>query len=128
MTDTTSEAVERWAEAHDRLAEKGSLGLYPAWHRQRAYILRTLAAERDALRAEVAALRQSIERARREALEEAAEIALAYSQKRRRDAANAKIGMNPSKRQSGATHGAAADTAYYLHQAIRARAGGAGNE
>jgi hypothetical protein len=92
MTDTSTEAVERLAEAHDRLAEKGSVGLYPAWHRQRATTLGALRAERDALRAEVAnilaendalrftlnnanaALRQAVERARGEALEEAARV------------------------------------------------------
>jgi len=83
--DTTREAVERLAESHDRLAEKGSVGMYPSWHRQRAYVLRTLAAENDALRAEVAALQHTlkIERdmcqlaiaeTRKEVLEEAARL------------------------------------------------------
>jgi hypothetical protein len=75
-----------------------------------------------ALRAEVAALREAVERARGEALEEAAGVALAYSQKRRRDAAKVKSGAVLPKRQSSSMHGAAADAAYYLHQAIRASA------
>jgi len=137
MTDkpnTTREAVERLAQAmearifevyagHGNVIEQPDPDCNNA-----ATTLRTLAAERDALRAEVATLRQAVERARGEALEEAAVVALAYSQKRRRDAAKVKSGAVLPKRQSSNMHGAAADAAYYLCQAIRARAGGAGDE
>jgi hypothetical protein len=77
-----------------------------------ATTLRALAAERDALR-------QSVEQARWEALEEAARVVHTYSQKRRRDAAKAKYGNKPSRKQTASMHGSAADTAYYLYQVIR---------
>jgi ABC-type transporter Mla subunit MlaD len=82
--------------------------------------LHSLAAQNDALRAEVAALRQAVERARGEALEEAAGIADEHTQP------SPLHNYGPARRSKEdlAYSFAAQDIAF----AIRARAGGAGNE
>jgi hypothetical protein len=122
--DTTREAVERLAADYD---DGGACVPDDKCRVQRAdcclcartaTTLRALAADNDALRAEVAALRQAVERARGEALEEAAALieTHVYSQGASgpylRHAADARLD----------THHAT------IAAAIRARAGGAGDE
>ena len=129
--DTSTEAVERLAKFQDNatiyFVNRPTGGEDRAhWSNvansetceKTANTLRKLAAERDALRAEVAALQQAVERARGEALEEAAALieTHVYSQGASgpylRHAADARLD----------THHAT------IAAAIRARAGGAGDE
>jgi uncharacterized protein YfaS (alpha-2-macroglobulin family) len=140
--DTTREAVERMLVALERPLWEGH-GEESDLPEEASYLLRTLAAENDALRAslrevdeklscyraqdqhmaavnsqmqseidalraQVAALRQAVERARGEALEEAAGIAEA-----------------PLR---SLTYGGCRTAYEMVARAIRARAGGAGNE
>ncbi len=108
MTDTTREAVERLAKRGRHLASVYR-GSPLRQHREASDVfsqlakqIEAIAANNDALRAEVAALRLAVERARGEALEEGAQLAMecAYD------------GFTPAE----------------IVDAIRARAGGAGDE
>jgi hypothetical protein len=70
MTITTEEA-ELLAQTHD--LARSTLGMKAPEHDLTSAALRDLAAERDALRAENARLREALQTARRDALEEAAQ-------------------------------------------------------
>jgi hypothetical protein len=107
--DTTSEAVERL------VAEATS----ESWEVEAVDTILALAAERDALRAEVAALRQSVERARGAEREACAAI-VANSATRLRDT------LGP--RGGNAVDRHVVDVLNRQAAAIRARAGGAGHE
>ena len=134
MTDTTREAVER-------LAKYAAAATPDAGHT--AATLRTLAAENDTLRAEVAALRQAVEqarqwdeyhpafldgaragawRARRDALEEAAVFCETYDEAFTSRRAGTIHHVTPKMERVSGENGKA------YAAAIRARAGGAGDE